>query len=71
MTDRVKALTVVLATDIRTDDVEGVVNAILCLKHVIAVNPSLVTSDDYVNRERIRNELGQKLVEVLYPKKEK
>lgn len=70
MTDRVKALTVVLDTDIRTDDIEVLVSAILCMKHVSAVSKSVVTSDDFVNRERIKYELSQKLIEVLYPKKD-
>lgn len=68
MTNRVKSLTVVLDQDIREDDVEGVINAIGSLRHVIAVDHSVTDPADYANRARIRHELSEKLWEVLYPK---
>lgn len=59
MTDKVKGFTVTLAEDIRIDDVEPVMQAIRMIKGVVDVHPSIVTSDDHINRirivEKIRN----------------
>lgn len=65
MTDRVKALTVVLDTDYREDDVQALARAIGQMKGVVAV--SLVKADgtDYANRARIRAELTEKLFDLL------
>jgi hypothetical protein len=69
MTDRLKGCTVVFDHDIRDDDAEPLLNAIRMLKGVVAVEPSISTSEDYMAQERIRHEMGQKLWEVIYPKK--
>lgn len=65
MTDRVKALTVVLDNDYREDDVQEIAKAIGMVKGVTAV--SLVKTDinDYVNRARVRAELVGKLFDLL------
>lgn len=65
MTDRVKGITIVLDRDIRTDDVEVLVNAIRLLRGVATVDTVLTTSDDYFARERIRTELVGKMFDVL------
>ena len=65
MTDRIKALTVHLECDIRDDDVEEIARAIKCMRFVSTVDNKLLTSDDEINRMRIRNELKQKLWDVL------
>lgn len=67
MTDRLKGVTVVFDHDIRTDDAEPIINAIRCLRGVLAVAPSLKTSEDFIIRERVRHELGQKILAVIYP----
>ena len=69
MTDRAKGLIVVLDADIRTDDLIALKDAIKCMKHVIAVDHSVADPDDYMNRQRIRHELGLELWKVLYPEK--
>jgi hypothetical protein len=67
MTDRVKGLVVVLEEDMRTDDVENVIRLICTIKGVLSVENNIVNPDDYINRERVRIELVQKLWSVLKP----
>lgn len=65
MTDRIKGFFVTLDSDIRIDDVQPIMNAILQLKHVIAVEPNVGNHNDWMNRERVKMELRAKLWEVL------
>ena len=65
MTDRVKGFTVTLEKDFRIDDVEIIQNAILMIKGVANVTPSISDIDDSINQDRIRMELRKKLFEVL------
>ena len=69
MTDRLKGVVVTFDHDIRDDDAEGILQAIKCLRGVIDVTPSVRTTDDHMNRERIRRELGEKLLAVLHQEK--
>jgi hypothetical protein len=46
MTDRIKGFTVALDRDYRDDDVEVIANAIRMIKGVVAVEPSIVGTDD-------------------------
>lgn len=69
MTDRVNGLVVVLDHDMRSDDVQVLVEAIKCLRFVTAVSTNVIDFNDYMNRERIRAEFSEKLWEVLHPKK--
>jgi hypothetical protein len=68
MTDRLKGLTVAFAHDIREDDAEAIVNAIKIIKGVLDVKPIVSTHDDWIIESRVRRELGEKLIAVLYPK---
>ena len=65
MTDRIKGLVVVLDQDYRTDTVDEIVNAIKMVKGVAAVEKNVATLDDYMNRERVRQELVGKIFEAL------
>ncbi len=69
MTDRIKGCWVAFESDIREDDVQPLIEAIKRLRGVLAVEESVADSDDWMNRERIRRELGEKLWAVLYPKR--
>lgn len=62
MTDRVHSLTVALSKDIRTDDVQPLVEAIGMMKGVLHVKPNVANSSDYVMRKRLRDELVYKLM---------
>lgn len=67
MTDRVKALTVVLKDDIRVDDidVESIVSAIKMVKGVLDVKLHTTDISDHVARERVKAELISKLFKAL------
>ncbi len=69
MTDRVMGLVVTLDVDMRSDDAKAVIDAIMTMRHVIGVSPVVADHNDWINRERIRRELGLKLMNVLYPEK--
>ena len=60
MTDRVKALTVHLTHDIRTDDIESLIIAIRQLKCVASVDKHIVTGVDHMARERIKHDTWKK-----------
>lgn len=68
MTDRYNALTVVLEQDIRSDDAEALIEAITCLRGVLKVTPRVANPDEHIAEMRVRQELGEKLWQVLYPK---
>jgi hypothetical protein len=71
MTDRLKGVWVAFEKDIREDDAEAIIQAIKCLRGVIAVEGDIADANDWINRMQIRTELGVKLWAVLYPKDEK
>ena len=68
MTDRVHAITVVLEEDIRSDDVEAITNSIEMIRGVLTTETHVTDISDYTARERVRHELGRKLLKVVYPK---
>ena len=67
MTDRVNGLFVVLDKDIRTDDVEVIIQAICMIRGVLRVDQNVSSYEDHVAYSRVRQELGEKLMEVLHP----
>lgn len=69
MTDRLNTLTVVLEQPIRDDDAEVIINAIKMVKGVLSVKGNVADHTEYMAEERARQDLGQKLWEVIYPKK--
>jgi hypothetical protein len=62
MTDRVKGFTVTLEKDCRIDDVEVIINAIRMIRGIADVEPSISTSEDYMNRQMIKSELREKFL---------
>lgn len=65
MTDRLKGITVVFKDDMREDDAEHIINAVLMIKGVLKVTTLKLDADDYINRERIKSEMRKKLFDVL------
>lgn len=59
MTDRVKGAYVSFDRDIRSDDVEHVLSAIRMMKYVsdVQCDDFVTDPDDYMNRDRIANEV--------------
>jgi hypothetical protein len=68
MTDRLKGVWVAFDRDIRTDDAEPLIEAIKQLRGVLSVTANVSDADDWMARERIRQELREQLWEVLRPK---
>lgn len=62
MTEKVKGFTVTLEKDIRIDDVESIMQAILMIRGIANVEASISTSEDHMNRERIRREFREKFL---------
>lgn len=71
MTDRYHTLTVVLDKEIREDDAEGLIQAIGWMRGVLSVTGKVADLDSHMAVERARRELGEKLWEILYPKRPK
>lgn len=67
MTDRITALTVVLAEPFRDDDAESLINAISQLRGVINVEAHVSHMTEHIAYTRVRMELGTALWNVLYP----
>ena len=65
MTDRVKGFTVTLEKDIRIDDVEVIMQAIRMIRGIANVEPSISTSEDHMNRQRIKYELRDKFYKFM------
>ncbi len=69
MTDQIHSLTVVLEKDLRDDDCAGLIQSIGMLRNVLSVKPHVTDTGDHMAQERARQDLGQKMWEVLYPPK--
>jgi hypothetical protein len=61
MTDRVKGFVVTLEQDVRIDDIEPMLQAIRYMRGVANVEPSIADSSDWINQQRIKNDLRGKL----------
>lgn len=67
MTDRVNFLHVALEKDIRTDDIKPLITAIKQLRGVLKVEKNISDPCSWVIEQRVRQELGEKLISVIYP----
>lgn len=65
MTDRIHSLTVVLEQNIREDDVQGLIDAIARLRHVLSVRPHVANIETHMAEERARTILTHKILEAL------
>lgn len=70
MTDRIFALTVVINEDIREDEVQLIIDAMLQLRGVIAVGKNIADQRLFTAENRARREIGDKLIGILFPKQE-
>ena len=69
MTTRLKGFTVALEHDIREDDAETIKSAIESLRWVLSVKPIESDPRDWINRSQIKNQLREKLFDVLEEEK--
>jgi hypothetical protein len=65
MTDRVKGFIVTLAEDVRIDDIEPTMQAISMIKGVVDVQPSIVDSNDHINRMQVLSKIREKFINFL------
>jgi len=69
MTDRIKGFTVILEEPMREDDAEELMNAVRCMRKVGKVEPSLNTSNDYMNqiiaKQALKNNILTKILDLL------
>lgn len=68
MTDRFAGYIVVLEDNIRSDDAEATTKAIAQLRGVVSVIPVVSNIEIHIAEERVRRELGDKLLQVVFPK---
>lgn len=69
MSNRINTITVVLEKETREDGCERILEAIRMVKSVLRVKANVADSTEYMAQELARHDLGQKLWEILYPKK--
>ena len=67
MTDTFHSFTVVLEHDTRDDEARYILNAIKMIKGVQSVTGQVADIDSHMAEVRARNELGKKLLDVVYP----
>jgi hypothetical protein len=65
MTDRLNYLTVALEQDIREDDAQALISAIQMLRGVLSVTGHVAAPNEWVIRQRVRNELRDKLWKIV------
>ena len=70
MTDKYYALTVLLVKDRRDDDCKKIIEAIKMIKGVLNVKGNISSPEIWMAEERARQELGQKLWDTIFDRKE-
>lgn len=65
MTDRLNYLIVALAADMRDDDAEGIIQAILMLRGVLRVEPHVADPEGWTAEARAKQALMNKLLEIV------
>jgi len=67
MTDRYHTLTVTLEREIRDDDAEALIKAIMQMRGVLDVQGEVAEFEFYAAREQAKRDLREELLEVLLP----
>lgn len=71
MSDTFKGLVVSFHEPVSKAYAQEVAKLIACIGEVAVVTLSVDTMDDVINRDMVRRELGEKLLDVLYPERKK
>jgi hypothetical protein len=71
VTDRIHSLTVVLAKDVRDDDVQGLISAIMHLKNVAKVKTHVSDPVSLMAETRARMDLRMKIVDEVFGKEDR
>jgi hypothetical protein len=70
MTDRFHSLTVVLEKDMRSDDAQGLMDAIQRMRGVVSVSGNVTDLVSHLAESRARFDLGNKIWRILHPETE-
>jgi len=68
MTDRFHSLTVALDKDMRDDDAQSLIAAILHFKGVISVGGNVTDSGMWMAEQRALDVLRKQMLDILFPK---
>ena len=71
MGDMYHSVTVVFEQNVHEEDIDAVTNAIRLFNNVLSVQPNMCKTADYFAEERVRHELGKKLIDMVYGRVEK
>jgi len=69
MTDRFNALTVVFEKDIREDDAQAIISAIMQLRGVASVEGNVADMNSHIAKQQAMYELQGKILEVFRSQK--
>lgn len=70
MADHIKGFTVALEADLHEEDFARVKEAVLMIKGVVAVESSVSTSADWINRAQVSHEMQTAIYELCRKKRE-
>ncbi len=59
MADRIKGLNVALTHDVRDDDCQEIINAMLMIKGVSVVSSHITDTSDYLARKHVKSEIRE------------
>lgn len=65
MSDRIKGFHVVLKENVKDDDFENIKTAVLMIKGILDIVENNVDIDDLINRNRIRHEMVNSIIDVI------
>ena len=68
MSDRIFSYTVTLDGTYKDEDAKQIQGAIEMIKGVSRVVPQVANAETYFAVDKARNELGEKILDVIYPK---
>lgn len=64
MSGKIKGLTVVFEEDVDDDHAQNIIDALLMIKGVANVSASVCDVDDYINRQKVSNEISRKIYDL-------
>jgi len=65
MAYRVKGFTVTLKKNIREDDFQRILEAVEMISGVLHVEPVLVTSEDFMVRQKVKHEITTNILKLI------
>lgn len=66
MSDQIKGFWVALDRDMKDEDAAGLREALLRMRGVAAVEMKITDPNDWFARQRVRQDIAKKIVDILY-----